>query len=251
MAFSTYALYLGDTLNGGCTTYFVVTPSVNPFEKTFHCIMPNTLPVVTTWDFGDGGVSSGLNPVHTYCCFGTYMVQLTTTNNLGCTATYTAPVVVSPDSTGNLTISGQVFAGNNWLAQGNVTLFGTDPATGYFFPVQNTNVDSAGFYNFQNVSQGTYIILAIPAPDSMSASQFLPTFYGNVIFWEQATAITLGTPANPYNIYLVSFDSINGGTGVISGQLLGGGKSMLTAGQEVLLLDASGNPVREIGRAHV
>jgi hypothetical protein len=95
------------------------------------------------------------------------------------------------------------------------------------------------------VGTGTYLILAFPQPDSLpGAQQYLPTFYGDVVFWEQATPINLGVPLNPYNINLVSIDSIGGGDGSITGQLLGGGKSMLTAGQEILLLDAFGTPVR-------
>jgi hypothetical protein len=88
--------------------------------------------------------------------------------------------------------------------------------------------------------------LASPAPDSSNTSvfQFLPTFYGDVVFWDQATQIVLGAPQNPYNINLVSLDSIGGGNGFIGGQIIVGGKTMMAGGQEVLLLDETGTPVR-------
>jgi gliding motility-associated-like protein len=38
------------------------------------------------WDFGDGSASAAPNPAHTYTQAGTYSVQLTVTDSLGCTA---------------------------------------------------------------------------------------------------------------------------------------------------------------------
>jgi hypothetical protein len=173
------------------------------------------------------------------------MVQLFTSNSIGCTSVYTAPVVVFPDSTGTLDINGQVIAMNSIPYGAEVTLFSTD-AAGFFYPVQSTYINQFGFYNFWNVSEGTYLILASLIPDSSNTSvfQFLPTFYGDVVFWDQATEIVLGTPQNPYNINLVSLDSIGGGSGYIGGQIIVGGKTMMAGGQEVLLLDESGTPVR-------
>jgi PKD repeat protein len=243
MATSAYALFLGDTLNGGCSAYFMATQTANTTTMAFEAFSQNTNPMAYTWEFGDGTSGTGQNAVHTYCCIGTYMVQLVSSDNLGCTSVYTMPVVVFPDSTGTLEINGQVIGTNSIIYNAEVTLFGTD-ASGYYYPVQSTYVDPTGFYHFWNISEGSYLILASPLPDSLPSTQYLPTFYGNVIFWEQATQINLGTPQNPYNITLVSFDSIFGGNGFISGQLTGGGKSMLTGGQEVLLLDMMDTPVK-------
>lgn len=241
---STFQLILTDSIPNGCAGYFVATPTGNPRELNFQGFTQSNYPAVFTWQFGDGTTATGQNLVHTYCCYGTFIVMLTSTDSTGCSSTYAAPVLVYPDSTyGNLMLNGQVKAGNNWLTQGVVTLFGADQGAGYY-AVQTVYIDSAGFYNFSNVSEGTYYILAYPQPDSLSGIQYLPTFYGDVVFWEQATPIYLGLPANPYNITLVSFDSIGGGDGIINGQITGGGKSMLIGGQEVLLLDAYGTPVR-------
>ena len=241
---SSFPIVLMDSIPNGCDGYFVAMPTGNEFELSFQGYSQSQYPTVYTWEFGDGTSATGQSLLHTYCCAGTYTVALIISDSTGCTSTYVAPILVLPDSTGNMVISGQVIAGNSFLNQGMVSLFGTDQY-GNYYPAQTTYIDSLGLYNFWNVGTGTYLILAFPQPDSLpGAQQYLPTFYGDVIFWEQATPINLGVPLNPYNINLVSFDSIGGGDGSVNGQILGGGKSMLAAGIEVLLLDALGNPVR-------
>lgn len=239
---SDYTLILMDSIPNGCDSYFVASPTANPYEISFAGYTQSPYYTNYTWDFGDGTTASGQNQLHTYCCLGTYSVTLTTTDSTGCYSVFVASVF--PDSTGSMTLSGQVFAGNNPLNQGLVTLFGTNPA-GYYYPAQTTSVNQMGFYSFSDVGTGTYIILAFPQPDSLGfVAQYLPTYYGDVIYWEEATPVTLGVPLNPYNINMVSYDSISGGPGSVSGQLLSSGKSMLTGNQELLLLDSYGMPVR-------
>ncbi len=245
---STITVVLMDSISNGCNSYFTSTAGNNPYEIYFEGFTNSPYPALYSFNFGDpasgvNNTSSLQNATHTYSASGTYNVVLTTSDSIGCTFIYSAPVMIFPDSTGNLSVSGQVFAGNAFLSQGFVTLFGADQL-GYYYPDQNTAVDSSGYYTFWNLNTGPYIILAIPQPDSLQGSQYLPTYYGDVIFWEQAIPIYLGIPLNPYNINLISFDSIGGGDGSISGQLSGGGKSIMTGGQEVLLLDAFDNPVR-------
>ncbi len=241
---SDFILVLMDSIPGGCASWFIATPAGNPREMAFTAITQSQFPTDFTWDLGDGNTATGQNPLHTYCCDGTYMVVLTATDTTGCSSTFAAPILVVNDSTANLTLSGQVLEGNVPINFGMVSLVGVGPA-GAYYPVQTTFIDSVGLYNFWNVSNGTYLILAYPPPDSLpGGNQFLPTYYGDVVFWEQAIPVTLGVPFNPYIIHLVSFDSIGGGGGSVGGQLLGGGKSISAGGQEVLLLDAYGNPVR-------
>jgi PKD repeat protein len=242
MSTSVFMLMLSDSTNTGCSAVFIATSTSNPMSIAFQAITPNALPMQFTWEFGDGTTGSGQNITHTYGNPGTYMVQLISSDSI-CTSVYVAPVTVPIDSTGTLNINGYVIATNNFVYNAQVTLFGINPA-GYFYPAESTYTNPNGWFNFMNVSEGTYIILAIPASDSMNASQYLPTFYGDVVFWDQATEIILGAPQNPYTINLQSFDSIGSGGGYIGGQLLGGGKAMMTGGQEILLLDLSNTPVR-------
>lgn len=47
------------------------------------------------WDFGDGNTSTDMNPSNTYAADGTYLVCLTVTDTLGCTATTCDTVTVT------------------------------------------------------------------------------------------------------------------------------------------------------------
>ncbi len=48
------------------------------------------------WDFGDGGTSVQLNPVHVYQDPGTYYISLTVVDEFGCTNTITDSIVIDP-----------------------------------------------------------------------------------------------------------------------------------------------------------
>ncbi len=48
------------------------------------------------WDFGDGGTSLAVNPVHRYGQWGTYNVELTLQSDQGCLDSVTIPVDVNP-----------------------------------------------------------------------------------------------------------------------------------------------------------
>jgi len=46
------------------------------------------------WDFGDGGISTNQNPLHSFGTGGSFPVTLTVTSNAGCTNTFVLPVNV-------------------------------------------------------------------------------------------------------------------------------------------------------------
>jgi len=47
-----------------------------------------------SWDFGDGAISTSLDPAHLYAGAGTYNVTLTVNSDLGCNASVTQPVTI-------------------------------------------------------------------------------------------------------------------------------------------------------------
>lgn len=97
--------------SNGCTDTYFISNYVNvtdvPVAKftsnnNIGCSAPHTVnftstttggqtPYSMSWNFGDGGTGSGLNPSHTYQNTGTYTVQLTVTDANGCTASTSYP----------------------------------------------------------------------------------------------------------------------------------------------------------------
>ncbi|NCA74923.1 MAG: PKD domain-containing protein [Alphaproteobacteria bacterium] len=168
-------------------------------------------PATWLWNFGDGSASTVENTSHTYTAPGTYQTCLMMTTN-NCTSTYCQNVVI-PDTTAYNQIYGQIFAGSFPLDAGMVMIFSLDTSINYQPYFNVFNIDSNGIYYFTLVPQGNYYILAIP----FDSNGYLPTYYGDVLTWQQATLITLGTPSNPYNINLLPAGVMASGPGSASG----------------------------------
>ncbi len=101
-----YAVSLQVTDEHGCTDDMTiqnyVTASTKPTvafsaNATTNCAVPFAVQFTNTssgfgsltysWDFGDGGVSTGTSPSHTYTVAGTYDVTLIATDQYGCSDT--------------------------------------------------------------------------------------------------------------------------------------------------------------------
>jgi hypothetical protein len=91
------------------------------------------------------------------------------------------------------------------------------------------------------VPLGNFVVWVIP----LDSSNYLPTYYGNVITWQQATIITLGIPANPYNIQLVQATSGLSGNGGINVHMNTEKMSnSLSVDIRMILLNESGNALQ-------
>lgn len=235
---------LDDSLSNPCFSYFTSSAAGSIFEIDFTGITNSPNPTTYQWEFGDGSSGTGQNITHNYCCTGDYMVQLSTFDSLGCSNVYTAQITITTDTINHQTLTGLVFTNNAVLNAGTVTLYKVEDNGVY--SVAQTSYMYNGRYYFYSVEDGTYLILAAPAPDSLGviANDYLPTYYGDVILWEEATQIILGTAQYSYDINLQHYDSIGSGDGMVSGQLLNAGKSLSTAHQLVYLMDVTDTPDR-------
>lgn len=245
-------IYLVDTTGGNDTIY----DCQNDFNYTIDGMLVSvygwgvdSVEVLNYfWSFGDGTSAEGQSATHEYASAGDYIITLTTIAEDNCTAV-TSKLVQVNENTGNAFLYGNITVGNSFLDFGIASLYKiiTDTISGGDDIVlfSQTPVDSAGSYYFGQVPEGNYLILAQADAASMYYENSLPTYYGNVIYWLDATIIILGEPANPYNINLQTGAGVNQGEGTINGDLMGGDfKHQLINGPvSLFLLDENNNPL--------
>lgn len=203
-------IFTGDSTNCQANYSYSLDPASGIYTVNFTNLSTGG-PANWLWSFGDGTASGDENPSHAYAAPGSYYACLTMTTN-NCTNTYCQHVVI-PDTTAYNQIYGQVFAGSFPLSAGMVMIFSLDTSMNYQPYFNVFNIDSNGVYYFTLVPEGNYYILAIP----FDSNGYLPTYYGDVLTWQQATLITLGTPSNPYNINLLPAGVMASGPGSASG----------------------------------
>lgn len=206
----------------GCESSFTYT--VSGLAAGFSAYMLNGQSAQFTWNTGDGLTLTGTNITHTYSTAGTYTVTLNSVDNSGCQFTSSQTIFVG-DSINIQNLWGNVWAGNLPLTNGMAMLYGINSTA-----VTNSWFDNSGFtangtYHFDSVPDCSYRIQAIPFSVNGDSGAWLPTYYGNVLFWQQATGIVLGTANNPYNIQLIAAPGLLAGNGNIGGIVNGGLKS--------------------------
>jgi hypothetical protein len=145
-------------------------------------------------------------------------------------------VVTSPVS--EFFLVGRVWAGYNAVAGGF--------AYGYKMTEDGTVVDiyaemtgEQGYYEFSGLSSAWYIVKAEPSPSSPFYGAYLPTYYGDVLHWEDATVIHLTQNTDGAQIHLVPATTMPSGTGSISGSIQNSGDQANASDIPVILKIAS------------
>lgn len=195
-----------------CSNYFIYSNAGNNVAFTGYASPESS---VYNWDFGDGTTGTGNQVTHQYQSAGVYIVSLLTTSDEGCTYTSTQDVIVG-DSVSYFQVYGQVFEDTWPLTQGFVFIFShnTNPSGYTWFNM--TTIDTSGVYVFPMVPFGDYNVLAVPA----DGSNYLPTYYENTQFWQDASTVTAGETPNPVNIQLVEANPISTqGNCIITGHI--------------------------------
>jgi len=204
-------VYIGSNLP--CFNYFTYESAAN--DLLFIGYHSSDAPANYLWEFGDGTTGQGQQVVHSYEAPGVYFVSLFTNDDNQCDAISSQMIVVG-DTIAYQQIYGQVFQDNLPAMDAMVLIFSLDTTGNYFPYFDIVTTDSDGVYVFPYVPQGEFYVLAM----GMDVENFLPTYYGDVIHWEDASVISLGQPDNPYNINLVSTEAnMFSGNNAINGQI--------------------------------
>ena len=171
------------------------------------------------WDFGNSASSTQQNPTHLYPNTGNFTVCLIAKDTLApCADTICKQVNVVVTSAYNM--GGQVFAGSYPADMGNVYLYASGSG---LTPVDTTSIDTNGFWDFYQITAGSYVVFFELDTGSTYYNQYFPTYYGDVLNWSNATIINLNQNTFNYDINLVPLAIPNPGPGSIGGNVSNGG----------------------------
>lgn len=100
------------------------------------------------WDFGDGGISTLLNPTHFYNSYGSFTPKLFLVGYGGCIDSISAQVNVYNPVTNSSLIYGPLTACNSLLVDFSIT---TPPSTRFTFYAGDSFIDSSQSKSFQHL----------------------------------------------------------------------------------------------------
>lgn len=230
-----------DTTSIGCDAQFGFT--TNNMTVNFYNYSTGG-PV--NWSFGDGTASSANNPVHTYQTPGTYTVCLYINNPASQCFDSICKTVTVPDV---YTISGKVFTSNMVADYATAYLIEFDSAAGTLTSIGTYSIhpSDSGEYHFTGVVWGDYLVKVALDTISPSYANFLPTYYGDVLFWNQAPYIHVGPSTSQAHINMIAGNN-PGGPGFIGGLVSQGANKANGPGDpvpevSVIILDDQDNAI--------
>jgi PKD repeat protein len=196
---------------------FEATPDAgNPYTYQFTDLSTGSIGA-WSWNFGDDENSTLQNPTHTYSEPGTYQIILTITSSCSyCSDTDTLQITIEENSFFNL--GGTVYGGELPIDEGFAYLYKMED--NQIVDVFASFISEYGYYDFYQLTEGDYILKAELSPNSSIFGEYIPTYYGNVSSWVDATTIQLQSDIWDANVQLIPVSSSSSGTGQISGQVI-------------------------------
>lgn len=178
---------------------------------------------------------------------GIYCVTVTMAN--GCQATDCLETNFSGQILGYVVIENDTV---NTGANGTAFLIYYDPDEESLTAVDEVSVNQ-GIFIFNNVPAGEYLVKAALSPNSLGYENYFPTYFNQVLWWNEATAIEVIANSS-YTLELNMVEGDNpGGPGFIGGLVSEGanfsggadhrGDGDPLANVTMLLLDENDNPI--------
>lgn len=227
---SSACYYWSTAIDTSCYVYIVPVQG----GALLEAVADGTFPFAYSWNTG---ATTQWLPIN--AAGGVYCV--TVTDAIGCQSSACYPAAPVE----NYRVQGYVYlvdSTSSGLLQGDVYLIQYDDGAGTLTALDTvpllSNAFGSGSYDFGDVPAGEYLIKAALSPTSMGYADNLPTYYGNSLWWDEAT--TVSTPfsgAGYFNIVLVEGDN-PGGPGFIGGLVTDGAN--FSSGQ---LPNRSGGPL--------
>jgi subtilisin-like proprotein convertase family protein len=170
-------------------------------------------PYTYTWDMGGSYLyGETIYPVPT----GGTSFTISATDAAGCTiggGSTSISVTPSTDVYGHVTYN----SGASNVAGSYVVLYEHLPYLTHFDTIQVTTTDASGNYHFPSVDNSNYLIEVFP---DASYTTLVPSYYGDVFMWDDATVVTHGcATADTFNIAAVE-QTVVTGPGFLHGTII-------------------------------
>jgi hypothetical protein len=114
-------------------------------------------------------------------------------------------------------LGGTVFAGQYPLQVFDASLICNDGPN--FIFIDKVTYDTLGYYYFMNLPPLKFLVKAEPVPGSPESRDFIPTYTGNVMHWQNATIAWMYQDIYNMDIQLMHSEVLMQGTGNIGGHL--------------------------------
>lgn len=171
------------------------------------------------WDFGDSTTSNIQNPTHSYQTYGLFKVKFTVTAMVG-------DILIKSIITKQLYISeteyyhlgGHVFSEYFPIDVGSAYLYMIDSLNRYM-SIDTMTFDTLGYYYFSHIPKGDYVVKVEPTHESEHYGKLMPTYFGDISFWEEAEKIHLINTNWECNIKLNEAYGVFSGEGSLSGKV--------------------------------
>ncbi len=234
-----------------CSNYWQYNSNYPFSNDVFFTVFSATTSLVNkvlSYDFGDGtslvlNPGSGGNTSHMYAAVGNYDVCLTINDTVtGCISTYCDTVDVQ--WLRGFELQGQVITTGSNLTFSKV----------YLIELQGNNlvvvdsVEAFALYTFPNVDTGRYLLKAALLPTDASYNDYMPTYFGDTLFWSDATMFDLYSDTFGIDINMVPGTN-PGGPGFVGGNVFQGANKMMAEGDpiarvQVMLLNMDNSGVQ-------
>ena len=228
---------------------FQQTTSENKLMYSFIDETKNENIISWNWDFGDETVSNVQNPVHIYPDVGTYKIKLTVKafvkNHLEINSIKQYLYIGDRNY---YHMGGHCFADHLFpIDEGSAYLYRIE-ITNQLTPIDTMDFDTLGYYYFYQIPEGNYYVKTQPSVNSKYFSTFMPTYYGDNIYWENAKIIEHHQTNWEYNVHLQKGQGVDSGDGIISGSVIQtqsymNYRELSVENVGIILYDAAGSPL--------
>lgn len=230
----------GGTGGSNCTANFQYTTNGLTISAYTNFMGSGPQP---TWTFGNGSTGTGFQVSNTYSSAGTYTVCMYVYDTSGavCDSKCVAVQVTSGGGSGPFTLAGSVWMSNNAGGMtspqaAEVFLIEYDQQQGTLTAIDTVTVTpsamNGGTYIFNNVPAGTYRVKAALLSNDPQYSNFLPTYHTSMLFWNQATTVSLNGNIAGINITMIQGNN-PGGPGFVGGLVSQGANKKAGVGDPV------------------